>query len=182
MKRFLAVVLGLFAIAGIARADGGLGAMGSYWAPKGFQDNLGFGGKLTLGGTSFGLEVRGSYFENLKQKAEEGNLALQVIPFEAGLVLRAAGQQVTPYIGGGVGYYFLDGKSSDGLYSVDDEVGWYATGGLEIPLGKSTALFGEALYRQVSGTAHSDSLNNLQGDVNIDLSGLVVNVGFLIKF
>ena len=156
--------------------------MGSYWSPKGFESNLGFGGKLVLGGPSFGLEVRGTFFEKLKENDGIANLDLQVIPLEAGLVLRAAQANVTPYIGGGAGYYFLDGKSNGGLFSVDDEVGWYATGGLELSLGKNMGIFGEALYRKVSGTAHGDNLNHVQSDVNIDLSGLVVNVGFAIHF
>ena len=183
MKRCCAFVFLALAAAGVARAEGSLSVMGSYWSPKGFQDTTGFGGKLLLGGKSFGLELRASYFDSLKENDGLGNNDLQVIPLEAGLVLRAGEQELVPYLGAGAGYYILNGNSSGGgQYSVDDEVGWYAIGGLEFSIGKSTAVFGEALYRSVTGTAHADNLGDVHSNVNIDLSGLVVNFGFAIKF
>ena len=182
MKKMLIFALFVMAGATAARADGSLAVMGSYWNPKDFQDNLGFGGKLRLGGNSFGVELRASYFESVKENDGIGNADLQIYPFEAGLVLRAADQEFSPYLGGGVGYYVLNGNSSSGRFQVDDEVGWYATAGAELSIGKSSAIFGEALYRGVTGTVHEDDIHNVQSDVSIDLSGLVVNFGFAIKF
>ncbi len=182
MKKLTVVLLALLA-AGAARADGSVSVAGSYWNPKDFNDNVGVAGKLVLGSKIFGIEVRGAYFDSIKENDGKGTVDLQVIPLEAGLVLRAGEENVNPYLGAGAGYYILNGNSTGSTrYEVDDEVGWYAVGGLELGLGKTTALYVEAMYRGVSGTAHGDSLENVQSDVNFDLSGLVVNVGFAIKF
>lgn len=183
MKHVGALMVALMAAAGVARAEGSLAAMGSYWNPDSFEDTIGYGGKLLMGGKTFGLEVRGSYFDSLQQNDGKGTLDLQVIPVEVGLVLRAGGQELIPYLGGGASYCFLEGNTAnDESFEVDDEVGWYAVGGLELSLGKSTAVFGEAQYRKITGTAHDDSVEDITGDVDIDLSGLVVNVGFAIRF
>jgi hypothetical protein len=183
MKKLGLVMFAMLAAAMVARADGSLAVMGSYWSPKDFDSTPGIGGKLLLGAKSFGLELRGSYFESVKESDGIGHADLQIYPLEVGLVLRAADQELVPYIGGGVGYYIINGNQSGAdRFQVDDEVGWYATGGLELSLGKSTAIFGEVLYRGVTGTVKEDDIHNVQSEAAIDFSGFVVNAGFAIRF
>lgn len=184
MKRTLwLAAAAMIATATGAGAAGGIGGMVTYWNPSDFQDEFGFGGKIVAGAQNFALELRGSYIDSLQQDPGVGALDLQVIPIEAGLVLRLGPETITPYVGAGVGYYLLNGNEADDVrYQVDDQVGWYAAAGVEFALGQNAAIFGEALYRDVDGTVHEDSLESIDSEVDIDLSGLTVNAGIMLRF
>ena len=111
------------------------------------------------------------------------NLELEVNPFEVGLAIRAGDKGFSPYLGGGLGYYLLNGNASKGQqYQVDDVVGWYAVGGLEYALGEHSALHFEVLYRNVTGTVDDDSITAIKDEISLDLSGIVISAGLVIRY
>ena len=158
-----------------------LGAFVAYWDTKDAEDEFGAGVKLQLPlDRAIALELRASIFEF---KDEEGGIevTLDVIPLEAGLIFSLApGKDINPYIGGGAGYYIMDGEVKlGGMKSdldVDNEVGYYAVGGIEVKLGKSVALFVEAKYTWLK-------IKKVEGiDADAKLDGIGGNAGLLLRF
>lgn len=77
----------------------------------------------------------------------------RVIPLELGLVLPLSStSRVTPYLGGGLGYYLLDGDS----VKTKNELGFYGALGADIHLGSRWGLSIEGAYRQVGGDLDVD--------------------------
>ena len=112
-------------------------------------------------------------------------------PVEAGLVLIIPiGDRFQIYGGGGVGYYYydIDIKTTSHRHGhsyrsewhdhidLEDDVGWYALGGLKISLASHFALFGEARY---TGT---DTRFEDADDIKIDCSGVAFQAGFMFDF
>jgi hypothetical protein len=183
MKKLLIGLVTFSAVTGVAFASGSLGIFGSYWNPKNFDSATGLGGKLQLGSKSFVLELRGGSVGSVKGKGDLKDVDLEVNPFEVGVALRAGDKGFSPYLGAGVGYYLLNGNADKGhQFQVDDVVGWYAVGGLEIPLGDHSAIHAEVQYRDVTGTAEGDSLSGIKDEKSLDLSGVVFSAGLVIRF
>ena len=183
MRMFL-IVLGVVLLGASMASANGLGVYGSYWDTKDADSGFGGGAKLSMSfGQYFAVEARGTYFNDLSKDEGPLNVDLQVIPVEAGLVLNMPlSDAVTPYIGGGGGYYFLKADTDAGSVDIDDEVGWYAIAGLEIKLSDAVALFAEGKYTGVEGTAKNDNVDNIVDKVDIDLSGFGGNAGLLLKW
>ena len=182
MKRLITAVCALLMGAGLSYG-GGLGLFVSQWSPDEADDSIGGGAKLTLDmGKALALELRGTYYEDLD---DDDDAELQAIPVEAGLRINIplAENGIVLYGAGGVGWYFLDAEVADVDVEVDDEVGWYAGGGLEIKLTNGLALFAEALYRGVEATATADDPEELEDiSEDADLSGLTLNGGLVLTF
>ena len=184
MKKVVAI-MALVACSTVARA-GGLGIYGANWSPNDADAGYGAGAKLQFGDT-VAIELRGSYFQDLSDDVDSVGLDvdLEVIPLEVGLVIKIpTGGAITPYIGGGGGYYKMEVEAENILgqkqtIDIDDEIGWYAVGGLEIAISDGVALFGEAQYRQVEATAQGDDVDEIEEDVDIDLTGIGFNAGLL---
>lgn len=111
------------------------------------------------------LDFRISYYE-----PDEG-LLTRAIPLELGILVPISRpSRVTPYIGAGVGYYLLDGKSP----SIGNEVGAYGVLGADIRLGRrgpQTEPWGlsiEVAYRELGG--------------DLDLGGPAFKVGLGVSF
>ncbi len=170
MKRLMMVASALLVGASLSYGSG-LGVFVSQWDPD--EDNrdstTGGGAKLSFGDT-FGLELRGSYYD-------EDHLTL--IPADIGLFLSLplGDTPLTLYVQGGATWYFLDSDAGD----VDDEAGWYAGGGAEIELGSGIALFAEAQYRKLEYTAENDSADDLEEN-DVDIKALTYAGGLLFKF
>ena len=192
--RSVVLVAGSLFLLSIPAQAGGLGLYGAYWSPKDVDAGYGGGAKIRMDLTSaLGLEVRGTFFSDLSDDVQSGgttiNYDLEAIPAELGFVLNlnVADKGLRPYLCAGAGYYFLeinlDNPVGDNeTIDLDDEVGWYGGGGIEIAFASETALFIEALYRGVEGTAKGDDLDEVVSNVDIDLSGIGANAGLLIKW
>ncbi|MFH0878200.1 MAG: outer membrane beta-barrel protein [Lentisphaerota bacterium] len=175
MKKILAILAFVGLIAPSVMAGGGIGAFGSYWKPKDEDDGkFGGGGKLNIGLTEYlAIDLRGSYYHY--DNAD-------IIPGEAGLVITIPINDVfMPYVGGGAGYYYVnitdDAMKED--VKAKAKVGFYGVGGIELGLGDSVALFGEAMYR----FAKVDLEDKASGEtVEEKLDGLVGNVGIKFKW
>ena len=192
--RIAVLVVCSLALLSIPARAGGLGLYGAYWSPKDVDAGYGGGAKIRMDLTSsLGLELRGTFFSDLSDDIENNgttvNYDMEVIPAELGFVLNlnVADKGLRPYLCAGAGYYFLeinlDNPVGDNeTVDLDDEVGWYAGGGLEIAFAQETAFFIEAIYRGVEGTARGDDLDEVVSTVDIDLAGIGANAGLLIKW
>jgi hypothetical protein len=100
-----------------------------------------------------------------------------VIPVDAGVGLKFdLSDMLEIYGGGGATYYFLDSDLGD----IDDEVGWYLEGGVELGIAEGFGVFAEVLWRQVEGTVEDDDVT--LDDIDIDLEGVAVNVGVVLRW
>ena len=159
----------------------GIAGYGSYWKTKDQGDGFGGGAKLKLDLIpQLSLEVRGTYFDNLADKDKWGDGKLQVIPVEGDLVVNLTiAEKLIPYIGGGAGYYFMDGKDPDGnKVDIKDEVGAFAVAGLEIEIGEEVALFAEAKYTWLQ----IKEVEKVELDTAQKLDGFGANAGLMLKW
>ncbi|HEY8241187.1 MAG TPA: outer membrane beta-barrel protein [Kiritimatiellia bacterium] len=157
---------------------GGSGLFGSYWSTEDADAGYGGGIKAIVGDGRLALELRGTYFGDLTDDVGPADIDLQAIPAEAGLLFTLGETaDVVFHIGAGGGYYFLDSDQGD----IDDEIGWYASGGLDLKITPNVALFAEAVYRQVEGTAPDDQFEDIDGNVDFSLNGAGVNVGLAFR-
>ena len=138
MRVFLIVVGVVLLGAGVASANG-VGVFGTYWnVQDGGDDGFGAGAKLQFEVMpNICLEARGSYFPDF------GDTSIDIIPAEADAIIKfPLADQLTPYVGGGAGYYMFAGDDE----GVDDEFGWFALAGLEFGLSQELSLFAEGKY------------------------------------
>ena len=170
MKRWM-MALSMLLVGASLSYGSGLGVFVSQWDPdeEGLDSTTGGGAKLSFGDT-FGLELRGSYYDDD---------ILTLIPADVGLFLSLpiGDSPLTIYAQGGATWYFLDSDAGD----VDDEAGWYAGGGLELELANGIALFAEAQYRKLEYTALDDSADDLEEN-DVDIKALTYAGGLLFKF
>ena len=164
----------------------GFALFGSYWSPHDTADGS-FGGGLMFSG-SLGkvcaIDVRGSYFDRVTETSGNIEPDVRIIPLEAGLRINfLSDKAVNPFIGGGVGYYFLDTN----LGELEDEPGYYLIAGIEAGSPEGVSLYLEANYRKVDGTIHvEDPLSFLpiivDEETHVDFSGFGANVGLSWRF
>ncbi len=181
-KIILSAVAALALMAAPAMATD-FSVFGSYWDTKDADEALGGGAKFRFGRF---VEVRGTYFSDVTADTdpESRDFEISAIPVEAGLVFNfAEDAPVSPYLGGGVGYYFLDTEN----FEIDDEVGFYAVAGLEFGRrGSGLGFMAEAIYRQMEGTVRDTEGSGLPDDfdedVDIQLEGMGVNAGLVWRF
>ncbi|MBU0678207.1 MAG: porin family protein [Verrucomicrobia bacterium] len=179
MKKLALCAAVLIAVSQTAGA-GGLGLYGAYINSDDIDAaGYGYGAKFVGDlGEGVALELRGTFFEKLENNDTGVDIELEIIPAEAGIQLRPnIADGVELVLGAGISYFFLDTNVAE----VDDELGWYASAGLEISLGDSVALFGEAVYRHLEATVKDDDLDEItEEELDIDLGGIGANVGLLL--
>jgi hypothetical protein len=187
MKKLKIAILVSLCAAATAGA-GELGFYGAYWSPDEVDAGYGAGAKLDFDlGSALDLELRGTYFPDMSDDTGR-DLDFEIIAAEAGLRLEIplddTSHHTVIYFGGGAGFYFMEVDSDDPGISdvnVDDEVGWYGLGGIEVGVSENAALFAEAMYRSVEATAEGDDFeNNIEGHVDIELDGIGANAGVVL--
>jgi hypothetical protein len=196
MRTTIPALLLATSLAAAPAAAGGFSAYGTYWDTDAADSAA--GGGLRLGvplGPVLQFDLGASYYEELVNRpfralgdvetpfVENG---LQVWPVEAGLRLNfAEGRRVNPYLGGGAHYLFMDSDFGE----VDDEAGWYARLGTEFGEVEGNGFFVEAGYRGVEVTVENDPADfedfddvDFEAETEIDLSGALVNLGYVWRF
>ncbi len=190
-KQFLPVLAlaGLLASPALATD---FGIYGSYWDTDALKSTAGAGVKLGIGSGLVRFELRGSYFPDISENFDElvedgqletGNFEVKATVPEAGITFNFTPERAfQPYVGAGASYYILDTN----IFELDDEVGYYGVAGFHVGRANGgPAFFAEAMYRKVDATIVDDNLNdldNLNGKVSLDLSGVAVNAGVLFRF
>ena len=203
-NKFIATVFAVATVALVgatfspAHADYELGLFGSpYWAPDETDEVAGGGLSFKLPvGDYWGIDLRGSYFEETRPDAfseafELGDAdspfresGLEIVPLEVGGRYNFVPEaRVRPYAGAGVGYYLLDTDFGE----VNDEGGYYGLLGLGFGNPEKANFFVEANYRRMEATVEVDpddptEFEGFDEDVGIDLDGLGFNVGVTWRF
>ncbi|HET9209753.1 MAG TPA: OmpW family outer membrane protein [Thermoanaerobaculia bacterium] len=174
-----AALLGLGLLAQPAKATD-FGVFGAYQDTKDADSGYGAGVKLdfarfiTLRATYFGDVTSNTRFSN-------GNdFKLRVVPLEAGLQYKfQPDANVSPYLGGGASYFLLDTNRGN----IDDELGWFAVGGVDIKTQHRFGVTLEAIYRSVDATVHDNRSSTTVSDkVNLQLRGFGANAGLVWHF
>jgi opacity protein-like surface antigen len=171
--------LGLGLLGGPARAVD-FGVFGSYQDTK--DADSGYGGGVKLDFARF-ITLRASYFGDVtsNQRFATGNdFKLRVVPLEAGLQYKfQPDANFSPYLGGGASYFLLDTNRGN----IDDELGWFAVGGVDIKTQHRFGVTLEAVYRSVDATVHDNRNSTTFSDkVNLQLRGFGANAGLVWHF
>jgi len=120
------------------------------------------------------------------------NIALQIMPLEAGVRFLPAGREapVIPYVGGGVGAYFWQYEEvgdfiinrntnfspiTGRAFSDGTDFGWHVEGGIQIPVSRSATITAEAKYFKVEGNLDELSFDPLFEP--LDLSATMFSAG-----
>lgn len=178
MKRVL-IVVGLLVLLAAPSGASGLGIMATYWDTSDAGDNEGVGFRLSLDATKrVAWQARLSLFEELMTKNSPVAGDLEAYPIDLGVAfsLRRHGT-ATPFVGGGVTYVSMTNKRGQ----MDDELGYYAVGGFEIPMGKNWELWAEGIWRSVNAQLEGNGVDEFVQE-RIDLDGVGLNVGFGIEW
>jgi outer membrane protein with beta-barrel domain len=176
-KTILCMVAAAALLAGRPASAADFTLYGAYQDTKDADQGLGIGGKLRFGI----VELRATYFDDVTSDTGPRDFELRMTPFEAGLAFKfAQNDSVSPYVGGGAGYYFL--KTNRG--NVDDEVGYYAVLGTDFTRPSGLGFNIEGIYRSMEATVTDRSLTNpaFQDKTKIQLGGLGVQGGLVWKF
>lgn len=182
MRMFL-VVLSVVLLGTVVASANGLGVFGSYWNTKDADSGWGGGAKLQFDVMpNVCIEGRGSYFPDFGDS--DSDSSMDVIPVEADAIIKfPISDSLTPYVGGGAGYYMFDVDSdNDGVkVDVDDEFGWFALAGVEIGLSKQVSLFAEGKYTWLDVTAKATGMGvDVSEDASMD--GFGGNAGLMLKW
>lgn len=197
MKKALlaALALALLVPASTSMASG-LAIYGSYWSSDALDDTAGAGLKFSLPlGERFNLDLRGTYYEPFDQDAlqdeiddlfDDGpnpdrdifNSELKIIPVEAGFSFNLGDGAIQPTLGAGATYFLIDSDRG----SVDDEVGWYGSVGLNFAREGSAGFFLEGVYRSAEGEVSEDEDDVDFDRVTFDLDGFAANAGVVFSF
>lgn len=204
MKRAAAIALLLLAAAPAARADGsvlvttaastigtqvaadlvrtprgGLGVFATRWESEGHGTLTGYGARAAWDlYRELALEIRASWLES-----KEDDWETTLLPLEAALTWRfRLMEKFMPYIGGGLGYYWLDAEARDPEAEdlSDEYAGYFALAGLNLALGPVT-LFAEAKYNLVGPGKDLDWRGSDLGAENA-LDGLSASAGLKLGF
>jgi hypothetical protein len=183
------------AVLAVPASAGEVDIYGSHWNTDQADESLGGGVTVTFPTGPVGIELRAAHYQELSNEPfdnvfdddpvfEDG---IQATPVEGGLRVNFGPEtmKARPYAAGGAGYYFLDSDFGE----VDDEFGWYAALGSNFGNGKGAEFVAEVNYRKVEGSVAVDPEEvsdiddiDFQSDVELDLSGVGVNLGVSVKW
>lgn len=136
------------------------GVYGSYWKPKDLDK--GYGGGIVARGQIlgfFGMDGRVGYFKF-------DNPSVDMIPLEATAMFRFPFPILSPFVGLGAGYYQFSGEKG---FSLDDQVGYFGTAGVDITLG-DLRVFLEWRYQELKPEIGKTGGGYVKGQ-DLDFSG-----------
>lgn len=174
---------------------------GSYLDTEDLEDTVGGGVKAGFGEV-WQLELRATYLPDLTEDFasfaddpgdDPGAFTndIEAIPIDVGFNYNFGyDQPVNFYLGGGGSYIFIDPEVGE----IDDEVGFYGVGGVEIARRNGGfGFFAEVIYREVEATVdrnendfNLDDIDDI--DLNdflkrdLDVGGLGANAGIIWRF
>ena len=182
MRMFLCV-LGVVLLGAVAASANGLGVFGSYWDTNDNDDVWGGGAKLQIDlMENICVEARGAYFPEFGDSSGE-ELKVDIIPVEADAILKfPISDMLTPYVGGGVGYYIFDVENDiEGVdVDIDNEFGYFALAGVEIAFNEQVSLFAEGKYTWLEATIEASG--DVEGEETGKLDGFGGNAGLMLKW
>lgn len=178
MKRFF-LACTLSALCAVPSHAGSFGFFGTYWDTKDADHGWG-GGVRSSFGDAVQFDLRGTYYNDLRRDAGPRDFELHAAPIDAGVSFHFLNAgAVEPYLGGGASYFLLDTNRGD----IDDEVGYYGVGGIEVGTSETgPRFFVEAMYRDVRGTLRDDpddELPDVSDRIRLQLRGISANLGLV---
>ena len=180
-----AVALGILALLASPSWASEIGAMISFFSTDDADDAFGGGIRVDWSvNESVDIQFRASVYDSLEHAIPGHLFTVEAVPVEAGVAYNFNPQgQVNPYVGGGGSFFLLDndrvpvefeGEGHRGR--MENEMGWYLVGGLEMPVRENMIVFLEAMYRQVSATIEGDDFGQVS-EREFDMDGPTVNLG-----
>ena len=189
-----AVLAVALAASPLAAMSNDFGVFGSYIKPSDADNSWGGGAKLRFGF----IDLRATYFTDLTYRQSNEvcppfcantKPKLKFVPLEAGLVYKFDDwggherQPVSPFIGGGAGYYLLRGVNEGVFGHFQNEWGWYGVAGTDINFNPNFGLLLEFQYRRVRGTVTGPNPSDLTfTKTTLQLGGPGGNVGVVWHF
>ena len=175
-----ASTLGSQVAADLVRAPrGGLGVFASRWESDGHGTFSGYGARAAADlHRDLAMDIRAAWLES---KEADGETTL--VPLEAALTWRfRLAEHVMPYVGGGLGYYWLeaDARAPETEELSAEYAGYFALAGLNLRLGAAT-LFAEAKYTLV-GTGPDLEWRGADLGAENPLDGPQFTAGFKLGF
>ena len=201
MKTLATLLLAIIVTTASAHADNAWGPVASYWDTADGTDGTGLGVFLALdAGNGVSVDFRYTWFEDLMEGAigtDISDVDLEVTPCEFGISkMTKIGESLELYIGGGLGYYIMDGNvdrrgSREVSFDPDDEFGVYGLCGFRIivadnmgehVMARRVTIFGEAMYRMVSVDEITVAVDQSITVENGDLDGVGANLGIMLHW
>lgn len=148
-----------------------VGGYGSWWRPADLDK--GYGGGAVVRGQFLeflGVDVRAGYFSFSDPDVD-------MVPVEAGLMLRVPIPVVSLFAGVGGGYYQFSGEKG---FSLDNETGYFGNAGAEVTLG-DWRFFLEWRYNVLEPEISKSGAGLVEGK-KLDFSGNSFNLGATYKF
>ena len=176
--RNVALAAAVVLLAASTVAADGFSVFGSYDEATDQEEVLGFGFRYSFGGDSGLLaDITVTIFEDADEEYVVGDVLYDggtVVPDKLELIPIDLGR-VNPSLGAGVTWFMTDYE----IARVDDEVGFYAMGGLSLRATESLAAFLEVRYRQTEVTTIYDDQDVFRERVELDtdIGGVGGSVG-----
>lgn len=189
MKKAL-MTLGLAVLLAAPAMAGSVGVYGAWWTTDDANDSLGLGGWVDFYlGRGVEIELRGSHFSDFDTQNDLGDKAeLRVSAWDLGFTYNFgydSANKLNPYIGGGGTLMSAELNRIENdkrLGTLDDEFGYYAVGGVELPISKNFALMAEAMYRSAKFEILGNDLGFSGVKQVVDVQGFEGNVGIAFKW
>ncbi|MHB8055470.1 MAG: SH3 domain-containing protein [Candidatus Aminicenantales bacterium] len=139
-----------------------------------YSDGMVFGGELRFGGKSLGGWLEGNYRSATgKLTYTEEETKMSVMAIEAGALYRFAMDQLNPYLGGGVGMYMFNEKSTPMGEAKKSSIGFCVIGGASFFLGDSFV---------VDARIKWSTCSMKPADFDINVGGITLGLGLGIRF
>jgi opacity protein-like surface antigen len=189
MKKAL-MTLGLAVLLAAPAMAGSVGVYGAWWTTDDANDSLGLGGWIDFYlGRGIEIEFRGSHFSDFETVNDLDDRAdLRITSYDLGFTYNFgydSANKLNPYlgIGGSLLSAELDRIDNDKeLGTLDDEFGYYAVGGIELPISKYFAFVAEAMYRSAKFEILGNDLGFSGVKQVVDVQGFEGNLGVAFKW
>ncbi len=182
MKKQLFLLLVIALTASTSVLANGLGGYASYWQAKEADDGAyGVGAKLRLDILPIlSIEGRGNYFPGFKYNEF---LDVDVQNAEGVVTVNLPTDTVDLYVGGGAGYYWFEGTGKEGASdpSIDNKVGIFGLGGINIKIASGFVLFVEVKYTWVDATI-DETWEHAKNEEEGKLDGPGGNLGLMLAW
>ena len=150
-----------------------------------YKNGLVFGGEFRLGiGESLAAWLEGNYRSAAgKTTYTEEETKMSVLAVEGGALYRFKAGMLSPYVGGGLGYYMFTETSESLGEAKQSQIGFCGFGGVAMVIGKSIVVDARVKYSTCS--LKSDGFDNSVDGIttfDINIGGITVGIGLGMRF
>jgi len=179
MRRVLMLTLVTCMLAAPASA-GGFALFGSWYEANDRDNTAGVGGRIEIGDT-WSFDLAATWYGDVKGPPTNSGVAItnfRMLPVDVGVGYRfRSTAAVTPFLGAGVSLFFLDVEPA----RIDNQVGWYVRGGLDVRLTGNLYFIGEVFWREAEAEYKIDE-GGFDDRTDLDVGGFGANLGVVWRF